>query len=164
MIAAGTYRATPTCWGLGESKNGTEQFVIEFKLGDGMKIEAYLFFSTEKNTKRSIQSLRYCGWTGNDIRDVQDLDSDVEIVVEHEEYNGKMRAKVLWINALGGNVSKQVKMAPDKAKAFAEKLRASIAEVDAKDGAPTPKPKKVENVVADSFRGEESGDDSGLPF
>jgi hypothetical protein len=66
----------------------------------GQKITSFLYFG-EKSAERSLESLRACGFTGDDIDKFSDQTPDIEcqIVVEHETYQGKTRAKVKWVNA-----------------------------------------------------------------
>lgn len=106
----------------GEGANAKEQVVVLFDLIDqndadyGRSISAFLFF-TDKTVDRSLESLRHCGWKGDEIAEVGDmaargeLANDVELVVEHEFYQpdngeGKWQAKVRWINTPGGGAVK----------------------------------------------------------
>lgn len=113
MIQAGTYIAHATQWELGLTKEGREQICVQFEIleGDyaGYTLNWFGYF-TDKTTERTIQSLRYCGWKGDDL---QNLDADgmgtlqVQIVVEMEEATegksaGKTFPKVRWVNRLGG--------------------------------------------------------------
>lgn len=69
----------------------------------GQKITAFLYFG-EGSVGHSMKALRACGFTGDDIDKFADQTPDIEcqIVVEHEVYEGKTRAKVKWINQAGG--------------------------------------------------------------
>src|SRR3954462_1979761 len=90
-------------WGLtyaqfGESKDKrTPQVVVNFEIVDegeqkGRRI-AWIGYFTEATTERTIQALRYCGFRGDDLAAAitQKLDQKVQIVVEHDEYQGKVR-------------------------------------------------------------------------
>lgn len=97
----------------GEGANEKEQVVVLFDFTDqndpdyGRSISAFMFF-TEKTTDRTIESLRHCGWVGDELADLPDiaargeLNQEVELVVDHEEYNGEWQAKVRWVNKPGG--------------------------------------------------------------
>ncbi len=117
MLPAGTYAATVAPvetdtgsksiqWGPGTPKSPfTAAVCFEVLNGPqaGQKITAFLYFG-ENSVERTLESLRACGFTGDDIDKFVDQSPDIEcqIVVEHETYEGKTRAKVRWINKAGG--------------------------------------------------------------
>jgi len=77
----------------------------------GQKITAFLHFNDElkpgkkmSQMDRSLESLRICGFTGNDIDQFfgQQPQNEVSLTIAHEEYQGKVSAKVKWINKPGG--------------------------------------------------------------
>jgi hypothetical protein len=72
---------------------------------EGEKVYSDLWL-TEKPFDRSIESLRNLGWKGDDLRDLSTVNGECEVVLEEEEYNGKVQTKVKWINALGGGKPK----------------------------------------------------------
>ncbi len=131
MLPAGTYRAMaePGAY-LSETAKGKPHVVVNFRVTQGElageQIAWHGWLSTEKSETRTLASLKYCGWKGDNIADIGELDREVEIVVEHEEGNdGKTRAKVAWVNG------PRPVMAADKAKALADRLRAKAAAVPA---------------------------------
>lgn len=131
------YRAKAKSWGLGETKSGAEQVAVEFSILTEGAAETSLtwhgYFS-EKTFDRTIQSLRYCGWSGDDMTNLEGLDAnEVDIVVEDEEYEGKTFAKVQWVNKPGG-LQLKAPMAEEKAKAFAASMRDKIRALDAATG------------------------------
>ena len=99
MLAEGTYTATATEHALSTSKNGNIYIQVSFEV-EGQKINWRGFF-TDATKARTVQSLRFMGWQGNDINDL-DLPNEVELVIAHEEYNGKTYARVNWVNKIGG--------------------------------------------------------------
>lgn len=136
MLPEGTFHAVARSAVLSESsKNKTPQVVVTFEITTaehaGTKID-WFGFLTDKTTERTIESLRYAGWKGADLSDLSDLERDdtpvVALVVEHEEYEGKTRAKVQWVNREGGRGAAALPAA--QAKAIAEKMRGAIAAVD----------------------------------
>jgi hypothetical protein len=154
MIEEGKYRAVGVSTGLGEAKTGTPQIGVMFRVvggqADGMVVGWRGYFS-DKTTQRTIESLRYCGWNGNDLSVFTEtneeecyrlLPSEVEIVVEHEAPttpDGKAYAKVAWVNKLGtGTVTMKNKLDANRAKAFAESMRGACAAVPA-SGASSPR-------------------------
>ena len=136
MIPAGRYQAVPTKAELGETSTGKEQVGVEFEIttaGEhtGHRVVWFGFF-TEKTTERTIESLRVCGWTGTDITDLTSVGQAspvVELVIDHEEYNGKVTAKVQWVNRAGG-LQMKTQLAPAKKAVFAQRMRGAIAAVD----------------------------------
>lgn len=118
------------------SKSKTPQVVVTFEITTaeyaGTTID-WFGFLTDKTTERTIESLRYAGWKGSDLADLSDLGKTdtpvVEIVIEHEEYEGKSRPKVQWVNRVGRG-GKALPAAD--AKKLAAKMRKAIAVVDQK--------------------------------
>lgn len=142
----------------GVTDNQKKYVTVSFEILDGedagQKITWWGYFATEKNAKRTIESLRYCGFKGDDLSTVgdQELDQRVSLTVEHDEYDGKVRAKVAWVNGLGGGGFKVEKpMAGDELRKFAASLKShvrSTGEVNAEKG-----------LRGQAPRGEDAGDD-----
>ncbi len=147
-ITNGTYRAKAS----GEvvlgssSKKGTPFIECYFEItkGDnlGGKVRWTAYFS-EKTNERTIESLQYCGWKGDDLSEFSDgklhgLDSnEVEIVVELEEYqdaegNPKHSPKVQWVNRSGGYLNVASAMNSEAAQSFGERMRGLILAMKAK--------------------------------
>jgi hypothetical protein len=107
MIPAGNYTAKATgSFDFGTSTGGTEQVAVEVEILEGPeagRCMTWFGFFTDKTTERTVESLRLLGWQGDDITKLEELGSRrVSIVVEHEEYQGQVRAKIQWVNRLGG--------------------------------------------------------------
>ena len=50
-------------------------------------------------SKRTIESLRYCGWRGYDLSDLEGVtENEVAIEVEHTTWEGEPRPKVAWVH------------------------------------------------------------------
>ncbi len=131
LLPEGKYRAKAVGADFGVNENGKDYCFVGFEITAGTHkdktIGAWLYFSTDENKERSIESLRNCGCTfpNGDITDSTGLGSrEVELVVEHDEYNGKVRAKVKWINKVAG-VGKD-SMRPDERRAFSAKMRGLV--------------------------------------
>lgn len=138
MLAPGTYRAVPIEAVLGITETGKEQLAVTFQLLDppDQKAVAYLFF-TEKTLERTIESLRYMGWTGTNLAEFEQgrecpagFGSEVEIVVEHEQYEGRTQVRVRWINRAGGPTVKTA-ITGAAALSFAARMKAQIVALDA---------------------------------
>jgi hypothetical protein len=141
LLPATTYTAQAVDGYLSHTKDGKEQIVVKFAIvggpHDGQSVDWTGFF-TERTFDRTIQSLRYCGWRGDDIADLTGVDThEVEIVVEHNEYNGKVYPRVAWVNQIGG----RARMPAEEAREFAESIKSRIvgmrsAEPEAADATP----------------------------
>ncbi len=155
--ALGLHKAVAVEAQLGKSTNDNPQVAVTFRFTEGpnenKRITWYGFF-TEKTTKRTIASLRYCGWRGNDLSDLSSMlfDSDtsqtVELDLQTDTYEGKTRTRVQWVNRLGGGGAALANPMGDQERAdFAEKMMGRVtqlAEEDpdcASDGAPAEKEK-----------------------
>jgi hypothetical protein len=133
MIPAGKYIARAEEAEFSQSRTGTDQCRVTLRIEgsdqEGALIDAYLYFS-EAAADRSIDSLQLMGCTfpGGDITDTVGLGRrPVEIVVEHENYNGKVRAKVKWINEFGGRGPGPTPISGKEKSAFADRMRALVA-------------------------------------
>lgn len=132
MLPAGTYPATAIAADaqFGRTRKGHAQIALPFRIDEGEhagQAITWFGFFTDKTRERTMESLRYCGWRGDDLSDLGPLDQQVEIVIEHEEYDGKVRAKVQWVNRIGsGRVQLQDQMNESELRQFAAQMR-SIA-------------------------------------
>jgi hypothetical protein len=76
--------------------------------------------------------MRTAGWQGDDVTDLSSLSRpdvpEVELVIAHEEWEGKTREKVKWVNAAGGIALKALDQG--KKQALAARIRATVAAVD----------------------------------
>lgn len=137
MREAGYYDARPVQAALGYTKNGAECVGVELEfLDNGQHMTWYGYF-TEASTERTIESLRFCGWTGEDLSDLSEIGSQnvtVQATVEQDEYNGEVRAKVAWINR-GGGLALSNPLDERQAKAFAARMKGSVMAYDQKKGA-----------------------------
>lgn len=138
MIEEGRHKGRAVSATLGVSDTGSEQIGVMFVITEGNaknSTVSYRGFFTDATFERTIESLRYMGWTGNDLSVFLDVDEvgcyellpdEVELVVEHEQSStadGRVFPKVRWINKIcAGSVSMKNKMDKASAKAFAERL------------------------------------------
>jgi hypothetical protein len=134
MISKGKYQAHAIQVALGFTEKMSEQIGVLFELMEceeaGETITWYGYFS-EKTADRTIESLRHCGWAGDDLSKLTaaDLPDPVTLVVDEEmDQEGKLRAKVRWVNKLGaGTVAIKNVMDADAARAFGARFRAQCA-------------------------------------
>lgn len=133
------YRAKATGTGFGTTEDGKPQLAIQFEVVDehvaGNSITAILHF-TEKTVERSLESLVHLGFASDDLELLAEADAAkcaellpniVELVCEPEEYDGKWRLRVRWINrAGGGKFTFKNKLEGGNLKAFAAQMKGAL--------------------------------------
>jgi hypothetical protein len=96
----------------GAAKTGTKQVLLYFEIiGDGPhagKVIPWFGYFTADTVRRTFESLRYCGFRGDDLMKLnsQSLDQEVSITVDHQDYDGKTYARVGFVNRAGGGAIK----------------------------------------------------------
>lgn len=115
---------------LTESKNGKPQVRMSFKLDDGSRFTHYASLSGGA-LQYTVEQMRTCGWDGRAFDDLSSFGQGkaVVLVVDDEEYEGKTRAKVKFINEPGK------RGAPVKG-GMLDELNARLAELAAPAGKP----------------------------
>lgn len=162
MLDKGDYRGRAIKGALGTSKNGNEQVGVEFELLDhpGQSITWYGTF-TEAAFEIAMRGLRAAGKHDDDLSDFSWISSapEVVLVVDHETYNGKERAKVKFINSQGGLAMTNA-MDATAAKSFADRMRAKVLLFN--QGQPPPKQPKRQG--GNEERSPFSGSNEDVPF
>lgn len=150
----------------------------------GQKLTWWGYFSEASGasgksvTDRTLESLRHMGFKGDDLGKFNDELPDVEfqIVVDHEVYEGKTRAKIQWINS-GTSRGVTIDSPMDKkelglfAARFKSKLH-SFSPVEGKKAerqAPSAPPPNEEDRGDDPFTdtrkgSQPTGQDDEIPF
>lgn len=149
MIQPGNYRARATGYQFGFAETGTEQVAVTFEIVEegehrGQSITWFGFF-TPSSSERTVEALRTCGWQGDDLSDLAGIDrNEVALVIEHEEYNGKIVVRVRWINRVGtGRVDLKRKMTDAQRIVLAKRLKGLVLATKPHDlGGATPATKK----------------------
>lgn len=138
-VGTGTWRAKAiSAWLTKSEKKGTEGVSIEFEAVDGTFAGERIVWTgwlTDKTIDRSIESLRHCGWKGDDLSDLSTVRGECEIVVEEEEYEKKngepgLAYRVRWVNALGGRRAGGAPLEVSDAKSLAQRMKARIQASD----------------------------------
>jgi len=113
-------------------QKGTRQVYVAFAIIDGdhagRRLGWFGYF-TDGAVDRTIESLRLCGLKGDDLANAMfgPLDQEVQVVVEHEEYDGKVRAKVAWVNAPGGGAFRMANpMKSDELRKFSATMKGKL--------------------------------------
>ena len=126
LVPIGMYRARLVEVVLTGSAPGSEHVQALFEILEG-EYEGhfapwYGFFS-EVTARRTIESLRYCGWRGVDLANLEGVKSnDVTIEVEHWLRDGKSHARVAWVFH-ASRLTELEPMPPERARAFADRMR-----------------------------------------
>lgn len=120
----GKYPATVSSAEFGESSTGTPYLRIDFNTEAGESIAGYLYLS-EKALPNSVRTLRDAfEFDGNFESAVEQITGKpCSITVENEEYDGKERMKVKWINS--PRSSKPI----DNQESFLKSLSAKAARI-----------------------------------
>ena len=138
-IPNGVYKAQTKDRQLTQTSKGLPQAAIEFELlepGWPGKRMTYFGSFSEAAFPHTAKALRASGWKGSDLSDMSGDMLEVSLVIENEEYEGKTRAKVKWVNAPGGINAKP--LPPAEAKQFAQQMKARFLAFDQTKGGPQP--------------------------
>jgi hypothetical protein len=136
MLPQGIYTGRAVQHKFGKSTKGTNQIAVEFEItrGDhrGQRVPWYGYF-TKDAWERACQQLRYCGWRGVDIENLGPLENEVEIQVEHNEYEDKNGARkttvrASFVNPIGGGLRMANPMSGDELRVFSAQLKAKLAQ------------------------------------
>ncbi len=159
LIPEGRYRAVavqvdtddgPAYVQFGYTKEDVRQVAVTFEIlgheaytGEqadhvGEKLTWFGFFKTPKSSSIAIKALRMMGFKGDDFGAIseQELNSVVSIVVGHDEYDGKTRAKVQWVNDPNGGQGFKMAKTMDKTsmRRFAAEMKQAVKSVPESDG------------------------------
>lgn len=79
-----------------------------------------------KGAQTTIEALRACGWSGDDLADLHGLDAnEVELVIDHETYQGETHPKVKFVNRPSG-LGLKAPMTLEQARAFAARMKGDV--------------------------------------
>lgn len=150
-------------WAYGRTSQGHTQIAVAFAILDGEHAGRTLTWFghfTEKTVDRTLDSLRHCGWDGDDPSDLTGLDrNEVQLVIDDEEYNGQTRTKIQFVNRLGGLALKD-QLSPDEVRAFAARLRGRAVAHKQKYGGQPAAPKTSSRA---GYPGDNDSGDNGWP-
>lgn len=153
----GRFRATALEGDYGRAQTGTEQVAVLFKLETGAQLTWYGYLS-ENAADRTLESLVHCGVS--DLATLADLGSkDVEVVVQHDTYEGKTRARIAFVNALGsGGVAMKNKASEADKASIAKRFKGNFLKLQKQHGdAPAAS-------SASKPRAKATGTDDDIPF
>jgi len=143
MIEVGKHEVIVSETGLVKTQKGDMQIVVKFENAEGDSITAYLATS-EAAWPYTQDKLANMGWdpvsNGFRVEDLNESPSPIhgnqcQIVVKEEEFEGKTRKKVSFINPPGGMPIER--MESSEAQRFAAQLRSRLT---GRPGAPARQP------------------------
>lgn len=98
-MLAGRYKVTITEATVAPNNKGETQARVTFATDRGETITWYGGMASDKAFGYTVKQLTNAGWTSDDFADVGMIaGAEVEIVVEDDEYQGKTRQRVKYIN------------------------------------------------------------------
>jgi hypothetical protein len=170
------YLARAVGCSFGESANNNVQVGVTMRIAEGdyegLEI-TWIGHFTEKTQPRTLESLDYMGWKGEDVSELDNLDEAacttilptvVEIVVEPDHYEGKETLKVKWVNLPGaGRFSFKKPVTGGALKQFAAQLKNQIRGQRAQGGGSRPS-NNGQRALPNSSHPNAPGSDDDLPF
>lgn len=140
MITEGRYNAIAEAWKLGITDNGKKYIAVQFKFLEGPVGERRTWhgYFTEKTQRRTIEAMRYCGWVGHDLLNLEGLDRNmIQLVVQHEEYEGKVRDRIAWVNS-PSTIMVKTPLEGSALERFAQQMKGMAMSVEEVEGTPPP--------------------------
>jgi hypothetical protein len=137
---AGDYRVRVTEAELTENQSGQPQVFVRLETtdGTGRSIGWWMGLDTEKAQKYTMASLRGLGFEGYDLStiSVETLTEEVTARVIEDNYNGKTRLKVQYVDGPKSppRESGVKPMDVSKKQLLAEKMKAKLAALEAASG------------------------------
>lgn len=109
MIEPGKYQAKIVDYSVIENDAGEPVVIIRFKFGENQWAWTG-GFGSDKARERTLKTLMTCGLKSDDLElladgpasNLLDTETELEIVLEESEYNGKKRLQISYVNAPGG--------------------------------------------------------------
>lgn len=141
-MSEGKFLARATSYSFGLAKTGTPGCAVMFKVTEGEQAGESFSWSgwfSEKAAARSIESLQYMGWKGEDPQtvDISEIGEEVEIVVKVETFTNDAGReitgpKVAFVNKNRAGAVKLAAMPASDAQAFREKMKGLVLATRAK--------------------------------
>lgn len=179
-IQPGTHLVHVKSHVLAKTSTGKEQLAVTFEDENGDLITWYGYF-TDQAIQRTTESLKILGWKPEEhdyrVASLHGTDllvgAEAEIVVENEEYDGKTRPKVRWVNSPGSAGGVREILTDEEAGSFSQRMRAAFvtAKPPAANSAPGPNgggkkppPKAAPKAKAAGAEKPATADGEDIPF
>ena len=147
----------------GLTGTGKDQLAIGFRCEDGEEITYYQMFESDGQVKYAERVLQTLGWDplahGWSVELLHDspalIGREVSLVIINDEYDGKLKRKVQFVNEPGSGLGLRNKLTPAEAASFGARLRArlgisgTIAAPPVVRPAPTPAPAVAQPIPDD---------------
>lgn len=146
-LNVGKFTARAMTAHLSGTKSGDVQVAVQLAFDDPRAAGVtqatwYGSFKSERSEAKTIETLRLCGWRGDDLDNLASIDGSVQVSAscEEDEYQGQKTVRVRWLNATAA------KLESSKAREFAQRMKARVRAVDAarEFGPPPAAPATVE--------------------
>jgi len=150
MPSPGTFAAKVTYIQMGITSTGKQQLGIRWALEDGESIWSYHWFSSEGAMKVTESTLQSIGWdpivNGWALDQIVETDllvgREAQLVLAEEEYDGKRRVRVQFVNDINGGGGMRDAMTPEQVAEFVAALRARAGAAPVPQAAPPSQPEK----------------------
>jgi uncharacterized membrane protein YgcG len=142
-------RASVTPISFGETTKDGEtryQIAVEFQIEDHPEFAGetitWIGHFTDATAERSLESLQVAGWQGEDVSELKGVPGNevlpdvVSLACDVDDYDGKQRLKVQWVNRPRGHFQFKQEADPGALRALGARLRATAKSVRAQGGAP----------------------------
>lgn len=140
----GRYSAAVKDYGISETKAGAAQVFIAFDVTHDDGTSSLTWFGSLNEGKAqeiTLKGLLSAGFTGKDVTDLIDgpdggaipLGTEVSVVIESEEYDGKTTPRIRWVNKPGGGGVQRADASTAKAKLAKLGLAGKLAQVRAQN-------------------------------
>lgn len=138
LIAAGKYPGILRSVQFADASTGNTQVVMGFEFVDEANQATGQFMSyfgtlTDNSIDFTVEALRNCGWEGDELAELPglaeagSLSQLVQLVVVHEDYKGKVGAKIRFVNRSGGGKLKLERaLGAEDLKSFSARMRSKV--------------------------------------
>lgn len=169
MIPEGTFRARADRQyaQFGQSANRNQQIAVPFTIKAdgphcGQTITFVGSFVPGQATDITCEALEAAGWNGESLKTLDGLgDVDCDIVIVHETYEGKKRARIRFVNRVGGGFKFKQELAVQDLDSLADRVRRQRSPGSASAASPPPAAGEWNGFGPDP---NGSGDDNDPPF
>lgn len=132
LMAEGDYPLVAVAHKWGYSSKGGEQIGVRVRFVDGPykgRTATWYGHFSDAAMDITIRALRALGMKGDDLRDLSGMYANDVVpaigVVQHDNYEGKVRARVAFIN--GSDVAMKEEMSKSQLDAFAQRMRGAFS-------------------------------------
>jgi len=169
MIEPGYYNARATAAAYGHTSKGTDQIAVDFVITSsanpqyqGAHITWYGFLTKDTAT-RTLEALIACGCT--DLNTLEGLSAnEVQLDVRHEpNLQGEMRARVAFVNKLGG-IAMKSRMSNEEARSVTSRWQGKFAALRARGASSSPNARPASKGTPHDPPASTSPEDDNIPF